>query len=181
MSSGISNEKFSQQSEPTRYIAYANAYLKASRIMCERMKKGSPDRTWPFAAVTMLLAAHAVELFLKGAILVRDPLQAKAHHNIIELKKVYDQLFPEPEFAWDLPPDVDYLGFLEESDTKLLSGGYMPSLLHRYPVDKPGLEWEGRQFFSPDEFLAGLINAQKDFSRLGRLLKQEEQQSVNHS
>jgi hypothetical protein len=176
MLSGISISNFSQQTEPTRFIAYANAYLQASRAMCERMGEGTPDRTWPFAAVTMLLAAHAVELFLKGAILARDPSQFKTHHKITELKQIYDGLFPEPEFSWDLPSGVEYLGFLEESDTNLLKGGYSPSILHRYPVDKPemddkpGIEWEGVQFFAPEMFLENITNAENDFSRIGKQL-----------
>lgn len=164
---GISSDEFSTQSEAARFIAYARAYLQASRVMCKGMTKDSPNSTWPFAAATMFLATHAVELFLKGMILLRDPSQVKKHHELSEFKKSYDQLFPEPELGWDLLFKAKYLGFLEDTDTKLLNGGsYIPSILNRYPIDGPGVEWQGTQSFQPKHFLQEIDLTEKTFNRI---------------
>ncbi len=164
---GISSKEFSIQTESDRFIAYAKAYLQTSRVICEGMTKSSPTSTWPFASVTMFLATHAVELFLKGMILLRDSSQVKKHHELVGFKRIYDQLFPEPELTWDLLFEAEYLGFLEDTDTKLLNGGsYIPSILNRYPIDGPGIEWQGTQNFRPKNFLHEIDLMGKTFNRI---------------
>ena len=61
--------------------------------------------TWPHGSVVLMLGAHAVELFLKGALLKRDPgLDVWNHgHNIETLKDEYRSHFPESVFEWDIP------------------------------------------------------------------------------
>lgn len=169
--SRILSDEFSTQSEDTRFIAYARAYLQASRVICEGMTDDSPTSTWPSAAVTMFLAAHSVELFLKGMILLRDSSQVKKNHKLAELKTTYDQLFPEPQVTWDLPFEANYVGFLEITDTKLLNGGsYTPSILNRYPLEEPGTDWQGTQSFRPGQFLREIELTEKTFDRIEREL-----------
>ena len=163
---GIPSEDFSQPA-PVRFISYANAYLQSSRAICERMGKDSSDRTWPYAGVTKLLAAHAVELFLKGSILLRAASHLKkVNHDLSKLKKIYDENYTEPQFEWDFDGIDDYLGFREEEDI------YPPSSIHnRYPVDKNGTDWPGIHFFSPEDFLTRISQMEKDFARIEEALK----------
>lgn len=55
---------------PEQLFDFANAYRSASAILCEKFESADVTFcTWPNAAVVLMLAAHAVELFLKGTLL----------------------------------------------------------------------------------------------------------------
>jgi hypothetical protein len=167
--------EFSKQPEPDRYIAYAKAYLQASRSICERMEEGSPDRKWPFAAVTMLLAVQAVELFLKGAILFRASNEIAGKiansHDLDDLKIKYDKTYPESELVWELPFAPNHLGFKEDNENPAITGTISPSVRYRYPVLKHGIEWGGTECFNPEEFLEDITETEINFERLHQALK----------
>ena len=67
----IGSWQISHLSDACRYREYASAYLKANIEVCKQMLENESERTWPNATVAFWLAAHSVELFLKGAILTR--------------------------------------------------------------------------------------------------------------
>ena len=75
----IGNWQNSALTEPQRYFEYAKAYLQASIDVCLRMLNDEEQSTWPNASVALMLAAHSVELFFKGAILVKTQNGALVH------------------------------------------------------------------------------------------------------
>lgn len=151
-------------SVPARFFAYARAYRSAAAALCHHMATDRESRGWPNASVVLMLAAHAVELFLKGAIYFRDPTADIEHHRIDALVEEYSKHYPEPSFAWDIPFGGEYPGFTEAEIQAIKKTAPVPSVLYRYPVDRGGKEWKIALGFDPITFLPVLDRMQDDFS-----------------
>ena len=161
------NWQIAHLSESQRFILYAGAYLEASRSVCLRMRKEEEENTWPNAAVATMLAAHAVELFLKGAIVSRDPKALAKIHRIDQLAETYFNLFPEDEFAFVVPFQSEYPGFSEDEIATLKKEEPIPSILFRYPVKSHDVEWQGIHGFEAQGFLELIAELRDAFSRIG--------------
>lgn len=151
---------------PQRFFEYAQAYRNAASALCLTMTSEDASRTWPNATVVMLLAAHATELFIKGAILARDPNATIEHHRIDDLSVEYMKRFPEPSFEWDIPFKTEYPGMAEAEIEALKRTIPIPSILYRYPVAKGGKEWSGAFGFEPHSFFEVLEQVKHDFERI---------------
>jgi hypothetical protein len=162
----IGNWQALSLSVPRRYMEYADAYLAASADVSRRMSERAEKRTWPNACVAMLLAAHSVELFLKAFILTRSPGEALGHHRLADLDKSYRALFPESSFQLEIPFRTEYLGMTDAEVEMLNKDEPVPSILFRYPVRKPCVEWEGLHAFEPRQFLLILEQVEKDYARI---------------
>ena len=161
------NWQIAHLSESQRFLLYADAYLQASRSVCLRMREEETENTWPNAAVAMMLAAHAVELFLKGAIASRYPKALVKIHRIDQLAETYFGLFPQDEFAFDIPFRGEYPGFSEDEIATLKKDEPIPSVLFRYPVKSQGVEWQGIHGFETQGFLEIIAELRDAFSRIG--------------
>lgn len=169
----ITDAEIQELSAPEKLFAYAGAYLSASRSLCEKMEADALSNTWPNAAVVIMLATHAVELFLKGAVLSRSPkANVWAHgHYLDKLAADYRLHFPEPEFVWDIPFQAEFPVGLAETEIEALKAQMPPpSILYRYPVEKGGGEWRGIYGFEPVSFQVVLADVQKDFEKIGTRL-----------
>lgn len=170
-----------QLSVPERLFSYADAYRRASTVLCQKMKEDSVSFTWPNAAVVLMLAAHALELFLKGALLKKNPtLNVWSHrHNLDRLKEEYKANFQDPMFKWDIPftcqltPEEWIAGMMElnpgltEEDLRGVKPiPPPPSIMYRYPVDQAGKEWRGLYGFEPHSFSILLSQLEFDFERI---------------
>ena len=89
----IGNWEIAHVWEPQRFVLYARAYLDAALVLCEHMIAHEAQRTWPNATVVLMLTAHSVELFLKGAILSRDVNAKVSDHRIDLLSSKYEALY----------------------------------------------------------------------------------------
>lgn len=161
----IGNWEIRDLSEPKRYFAYAEAYLQASIDMCLRMTEHPAQQTWPNASVALMLAAHSVELFLKGAIVGTGHNSAWGH-TIADLEDTYRAAYPDARFAFDCPFKTEYLGLTEAEADTFKKNKPQPSIQFRYPVRKPGVEWDGVHALDPSEFLAVLDELNESYSRL---------------
>lgn len=162
----ITDSELSNLTVPQRFFEYAVAYRNAALAMCNLMVNDPALRTWPNANVVLLLAAHSTELFLKGAILSRNPTAKIEHHRLDKLATEYKYLFPESLFEWKIPfrAESDHL-----SDTEIqtvLETLPIPSMLYRYPVSKGGKEWNGVFAFEASSFVAVLEQVDQDFQRI---------------
>lgn len=166
----IGNWQIAHLSEPKRFVLYAHAYLNAAQLSCEQMAADATEGTWPNAAVVLMLAAHSVELFLKGAILCRDTQAEVGNHRIDQLTEKYDRLYPEPAFEFDVPFHTEYATFSEEEIQVLKKSEPVPSILFRYPVRKQGVEWQGIHAFEVDGFLRILSNLRSSYDRIGKAI-----------
>jgi hypothetical protein len=160
------NAEFSGLGVPSRFIAYANAFLSAAESQCNHMLNEPSARNWPSSAVILWLAAHAVELFLKGAIFSREPNASIEHHNIEALTVEYRRLCPEPELQWEIPFQVEYLGMTDAEIKEARKNAPQPSILYRYPVDRGGGEWNAELGFVPETFVVAIRRIKSDFERL---------------
>ena len=166
----IGNWEIAHVSEPQRFVLYAHAYLSSARLSCEQMATDAAQRTWPNATVVLLLAAHSVELFLKGAILCRDAQAKVGDHRIDLLTEKYQQLYPESALEFDVPFRTEYASISEAEIQALKKTEPVPSVLFRYPVRKPGEEWQGVHAFEPDGFLKVLANLRSSYDRIGKAI-----------
>lgn len=162
----IGSWQISHVSEPLRYMQYAKAYLNSSQALCREMLGNELKKTWPNASVVLLLAAHSLELFLKGAILSRNPQATLGHHRIKDLFERYQALFPEPEYAFDVPFKTEYPDIFDEEIEVLKKQEPVLSILYRYPVERPGVEWTGIHALEPSMFLDVLANIYEMYGRL---------------
>lgn len=150
-------------SMPKRFVAYAHAYRDSAEQMCQRMLSDESAKTWPNAAVVLMLSAHAVELFLKGAILSRDATADIEHHRISDLVVTYASLFPEAAPSWEAPMQTRYVGFAPDEIVALRKSTPVPRILYRYPAGKGGSEWSGIFGFGPCSFSQLLHGMLRDF------------------
>jgi hypothetical protein len=162
----ISDSEILHLPVPERFFQYAHAYRIAASVFCLKMTSEATFRTWPNAAVVLLLAAHATELFLKGAILCRDPTAMLEHHRIDDLFNEYRKRCPESSFDWDIPFRTEYPDISEAEVEAIKKTLPLPSILYRYPVSKGGKEWSGAFGFEPHSFLELLEQIERDFKRI---------------
>jgi hypothetical protein len=177
----ISYSDMRQLQVPEQLFSYADAYRSSAAVLCRQMKKDASSRTWPNGAVVLVLAAHAVELFLKGALIKRIPAKKVCayQHNLDKLSEKYHSQFPESKFKWDIPfasrltaaewtkQVREFIPSLTGAEIKRLRDATpAPSILYRYPVDKRGWEWHGLYGFEPHSFLVLLDKVKKDFKRI---------------
>lgn len=174
--------------EPEQLFAYADAYRSAAATMCQQMTSNATRSTWPNAVVVLMLTAHAVELFLKGALLKRSPAASERYttHRIDILSAKYRLQFREPSFEWDIPfssgltiaewieqmtneyPNLtdNEINEMREELIEKEKERPAPSVLYRYPTDNSGTEWRGSEGFEPHSFLFLLVQVENDFKRI---------------
>ncbi|WP_181382159.1 hypothetical protein [Shewanella sp. BC20] len=166
MSEMIGNWEDLHQDESTRYFDFADAYLAASLDVCARMQSNTSEDTWPNASVALMLAAHSVELFLKGALISRGSKHSLSH-KIDDLFAQYSAVFPENEFKFDCLFVTEYLGYSDDEISKAKElKSPQASVIFRYPVNKPGLEWKGIYGLNSSDFTKKLAVLGQSYTRL---------------
>jgi hypothetical protein len=177
---------------PDQLFSYAEAYRSASVLLCRKVESDATLYTWPHASVVLMLAAHAVELLLKGALLKRKVMISKTH-DIQQLAETYRETFPEPTLAWNIPfanplSEKELIAYMKQewpeiNEVKLRESMDLtpePSILYRYPVTvrkekntgvKRIEEWPGSYgFTTATEFLSTLDQMNHDFKRIRQYL-----------
>ena len=149
-----------------RYLDFANAYLQASEDVCRRMASNASEKTWANASVALMLAAHSVELFLKGMLLSKGNSNSWGH-SIDSLYDTYQANYPEDEFSFHCPFVTEYLGMSDEEINRAKKKSKnQASVVFRYPVSRPQVEWDGIHGFEPERFLEELESLKTTFCRL---------------
>lgn len=169
----LTDEEVRHLSVPDRLFAYADAYATAAKALCTQMISESGRAIWANGAVVLMLSAHSVELFLKGAVLKRRPNEDVwcRGHDLQKLHDDYLSVFPEPDFQWDIPFKVNFPDELPaDKIAELMAKTPKPSVLYRYPVGLGGKDWHGHYGFEPNSFLCLLALVQDDYARIRRLL-----------
>ena len=162
----IGNWQMPPMSVPQRFTAYACAYLHAATGMCEDMD-GNPDQyKFPDASVVLLLAAHSVELFLKGAILRLNESFDIITHCLDKLHREYDRLYPDPRFRWEIPFGTEYAGIPYHEALALAKNEVPPSIRFRYPTNGARMAWSEIHGFTPRLFLHTLNQLKADYVRI---------------
>ncbi len=169
----VADSELAHLSVPERFFEYAKAYRNAASALCASMISDRLMCTWPNANVVMLLAAHATELFLKGAIFSRDPTALVEHHFLDDLNTEYKKRFLEPSFEWDIPFKTEWGNLTEAEILAIKKTIPVPSMLYRYPIAKGGKEWSGAFSFEPNLFASTLDQLGLDFQRIMARIAQQ--------
>lgn len=153
---------------PCQFAAFADAYLDSAARLCKALKRSTRKTSYPRGAVVLFLVHHAVELFLKAAILQKSPNEnLYNNHNINHLEKLYCSLYPGKKYDFDVPfsKTVD-LGLEPPEIPKQKTSKSVLNQAYRYPIDNKGNEWHTIFSFDPVSFLPVIDRLQADFNRL---------------
>lgn len=153
---------------PHQFFAFSHAYLNAAESLCESMIGDESKVTWPNAAVVLMTAAHATELFLKGLILAKVPGAQLSSHNINLLADKFRELYPNEAQSWEVPFETQFLGAQDHDIEDLIRNQTPPSIRYRYPVEKDGRDWNGVSALCAKTFLPMLIELGHTFKRLAK-------------
>ena len=123
--------------------------------------------TFERSVVVLFLASHAVEIFLKSAIL-RKASEERFSHDLEYLKNRYEALYPAKRFKFHIPFHTSYDNLTADQmrQAKLLTP--KKDQLFRYPRDKNGEPWHGVHAFEAGSFLLELVTLRSSFKRLLR-------------
>jgi len=167
MNKMVGNWGIDQLHVPEQFCAFSEAYLDSAYRLCKILKISTRKRTYPRGAVVQFLTFHAVELFLKAAILNKYPNEG-LHHDLEHLKKRYNALYPGKKFNFDVPfKPTSYLGF-EPHEIEPVK--IPQDQLNRYPISKGFEVWEGAIGFKPESFLLVIERLKSDFDRISEMI-----------
>jgi hypothetical protein len=119
------------------------------------MLAGDLPQTFAHAQTTHFLFDHAVELFLKGAIL-KFTGKIQKTHNLQPLHKQYRKLYPKKAF--------EFTGRIHETVKENPQSPH--SKFPRYRVDAKGNVWQGYNAYTLEEWLTETERLRQDLARL---------------
>lgn len=167
-----------RKSAPDQLFAFAHANLESAESLCVKLTAETAGATYAHGAVILSLTFHALELFLKAAILQKNPAEkfgGRSGHDLTHLSTRYANLHPGKEMSFHIPftrqlPDTQGLNpevaeeltaYVREQEKK------MPEdQLHRYPIGIDGETWDAAFGFEPNSFLVTIQQLQRDFAAI---------------
>lgn len=162
----LTNNRLRSLPPPQQFTSLAFAYLESAQHLCAGLADSPGSSTFEKGAVILYLSAHAVELFLKGAILRKVPSERFAH-DLEHIYNRYRALFPAQRFALtSMPFTTEFPGMSKEEIIKAQREQPNPSELFRYTVDKTGEPWKAALGFEANSFLKTLLTLHADFRRI---------------
>jgi hypothetical protein len=164
-------------SVPQLAVERANAFLESAKILCRWLIDHPSEASYDRGCVCLGNARHAIELFLKAALLKRGASDI-GEHDINNLAAIYAKYYPEPQFSWNVPFRTQVLGVDSDAEREAMiakhNRDFPQDQIFRYPMTKRGKPWKGIVAgFRPSSFLALLAQAENDFARLQREISQE--------
>jgi hypothetical protein len=88
---------------PLKFLSFSDAYLDSASRLCTVLKRSPKKSNYARGSVVLYLAFHAIELFLKSAILERNPNEKLGNHDIEVLSKRYKKLYPGMKYEFHPP------------------------------------------------------------------------------
>lgn len=162
----LTNSRLLSLPPPQQLDSLANAYLESAQSLCDALADDPKNATFEKGAVVLYLSAHAVELFLKGAILRKAPNETFAH-DLEHINNRYRALFPAKRFAFtSMPFTSEYPGMSKQEVAEVKREKPDPSEMYRYPVSKTGEPWEAALGFEASSFSRSLSVLHADFARI---------------
>lgn len=149
---------------PEQLFAFSDACLQSADILCATLCSSVDRTTYAHGAVIMSLTFHALELFLKAAILQEAPMEefrGPSGHDLDLLYKRYSDLYPSKVMHFYIPfkrelPDIkeldpqvakELLAYVRELNKTMPVDQF-----HRYPISVKGEAWEGAFGFESQSF-----------------------------
>ena len=166
---------------PRRFLSFSDAYLDSASRLCTVLKQSPRKSNYARGSVVLYLTFHAIELFLKGAILERNPKEKLINHDIQVLSNRYNNLYRGRKYEFHAPfisrekvdlseifdPEIvdEVKIYIEESEKK-----NPLDQRHRYPRNLEGQPWRGAVGFEPGSFLFVIKKLKADIARLTNLI-----------
>lgn len=151
------------------YLEYSDAYLFSAITICNALIKNPDKLSYTRGCACIFNARQSVELFLKAALIKKDP-NNPSHHVIEKLASLYTKNYPEPQYHWDIPFMVEVLGTSSEEEKNQITAEHIKEMPHdqflRYPTNKRGKPWGVVDSFSARCFMKVLNGIQADMQRL---------------
>lgn len=149
-----------------QFASFAIAYLDSAQRLCNVLARSPKKATFQRGAVVLYLSSHALELFLKGAILRKAPNE-RFNHDLVHLYNRYKVLFPSRRFAFTKQRfETKYLGMTTTQIAQAKVDKPHIGELYRYPKDKAGKSWKALLGFEATTYAKDLAVLRKDFERL---------------
>ncbi len=162
---------------PMQFLSFSNAYLDSALRLCAVLKRSPRKSNYARGSVVLYLMFHAIELFLKGAILERKPKENLRSHDIQVLSKRYNKLYPGMKYEFHGPfisrdeADLSDLLSPEIIEARKIYIKKNPSdQRYRYPENPEGQPWGGLVGFEPESCLVVIKNLKADIARLTSLI-----------
>lgn len=148
-----------------QFFVYSRAYLDGARaITCDLVKSGAAT-DFVGGAPAVYLARHALELFLKGALLLANR-EMGGIHSLEKLSQAFKSAYPD--YEWEIPFRTQIVGTTgEEAERalreheKIQPGDQFP----RYPANRDFQPWPSVAAFNGAHFAVDIHRLQADFER----------------
>lgn len=162
----LTNAKLRSSSPENQFASLAFAYLDSARQLCDSLARAPADATFERSTVVLYLSAHAVELFLKGAIIRKSPLEHFGH-NLEQIYNRYRALFPAARFQLsNMPFGSEYVGLTSQEIAEVKREQPDASEQYRYPVNRAGAPWDAAIGFDTFSYCVTLFNMRTDFEKI---------------
>lgn len=160
-----------------QYFEYAMGYLAAAKTLNKRAIELATSCQWTDSTVVLMCACHAVEMFLKAAIMKIDPEANlfKEGHDIHALALKYEGLQQNESLHFQVPfrrikaKDIAALEALlgepltSDQVGRLNRASEQFSIENRYPVNKYGEPWGAIQGHKPLAYAGELDELESTF------------------
>lgn len=173
----ITNNELQQLDHPSLFKELSFANIECANKLARQMtyKRGALPQTIHHANVILSLIYHGVELFLKFAI-AKQENNVPGHHYLRELSEIYERIYPDKDFRFEVPFIPEYMGFSEEElavslndEKKRKNEGEQ---IYRYHTDKTGKPWDEILGFEPKAVLKLCESLRKNFNRIEKKITQ---------
>jgi hypothetical protein len=145
------------------------AYMDTSILSTKSMLNNQTPSQYSQSRVILSLAYHAIELFLKGAILFKKNEYKVNGHNLDTLYKEYQKLYTQDKFQLESPFITRFMGI---SVDEINSINLPPrDQMYRYHTDRNTEKWEGVEGFIPQDFLKKSSSLKNKFIELKKRIK----------
>jgi len=166
------------RSVAAQFLAFAEAYIDTAIQQCSHLASNPGTFNYAHGSAVLFLVFHGIELFLKGAILEKNPGEAfsgHAGHDLVLLHARYKQLHGgkdcEIEIPWSLEePDLSMLDPRVAAAIRIRNRSRPMDQIHRYPTDRRSKVWDGGFGFEPVSLLPDILRTQAEIRRLKVLL-----------
>ncbi len=178
----ISNAEHAGLTEAELNYRLGIANLDAALRLCQDMIDGRYTFSFDHGTVILSLFHHAIELFLKYALL-RKGIGFPRQHYIRGLFERYTRAYPDSEFSLPLPFVTEFLGHTEEEMAAAIAeeehDKNRTDQMVRYHTDREGNPWDMAQTFDPGMFLVQAEVLSHKFIRLRERIENDlGQQSI---
>jgi hypothetical protein len=154
----VVDDNIDDYTKPELFFRLATAYADSSHQIVRSMLAGDLPQTFAHAQTMHFLFDHAVELFLKGAILksTGEIKRVNRPHDLQPLYSRYRKLYPKKDF--------DFRGRIVETVKRNPKSPH--SEFPRYPVDIEGNVWKGYNAYTLETWLLETEHLREELQRL---------------